>query len=218
MPKSSIGGELEALARAAESLARIARRRNACALPVLLILTDPARTPDPLGLAERLPSGAGLVYRAFGAPDALEVGRALAAVARRRGLMLLVGADAALASACGAHGVHLPERALATAPRLRARWPGGVFTGAAHGARALRLAAALGLDAALLSAVFPSPSPSAGAPLGPVRLGALVRAAGLPVYALGGVDGGTVGRLRTTGISGVAAVGAACEAGAAVRE
>lgn len=174
------------------------------------MLTDPERTPDPLALAARLPQGAGLVYRAFGAPDAGAVARGLAAIARRRRLVLLIGADEALAAACGAHGVHLPERSLARAPRLRARWPHALITGAAHGGMALQRARAFGLDAALVSTVFPSRSPSAGAPLGPLRLARGVREADrLPVYALGGVNGRTLPHLIGTGVAGVAVVGAA---------
>lgn len=162
-----------------------------------------------MALAERLPPGCGLVYRAFGAADAAEVARALAVVARRRGLVFLIGADAGVAAACGAAGVHLPERLVAAAPRLRARQPRWLLTGAAHGARALLRAERAGLDAALLSAVFPSPSPSAGPPLGPARFARLARNAGLPVYALGGVTAATSPRLRRTGAAGFAAIGAA---------
>ncbi len=201
--------DLAALEHAATRLGRPARERNACALPPLLVLTDPSRTPDPLALAHRLPPGTGLVYRAFGAADALRTVAALAAVAKAGRLVLLVGADAALAQACGADGVHLPERLVASAPRLRARWPGVLISGAAHGGLALRRAAAAGLDAALFSAVFPSRSPSAGPPMGPIRLAALVRSAGLPVYALGGVDERTLPRLNSTGVVGAAVVGAA---------
>ncbi len=179
----------------------------------MLILTDPRRTPDVLALAERLPTGAGLVYRAFGAADAAATACRLARMARAQGWTLLVGAGAALAQSCGAHGVHLAERQLSQAPRLRARWPGALITGAAHGPRALTLARACGLDAALLSTVFPSRSPSAGAPLGPVRMALLLRRVeGIRVYALGGVDGMTIRRLAGTGVSGVAAVGAGAQA------
>jgi thiamine-phosphate pyrophosphorylase len=204
----SISPELAALKRAAERLAASAPVRNGRRLPPLLILTDPRRTPDPVAVAERLPRGSGLVYRAFGATDALDVGRSLAAVSRRRGLVFLVGADPVLASACGADGVHLPERLVASAPRLRARRPLWRLTGAAHGAAALHRAAAAGLDAALLSAVFPSGSPSAGRPLGPTRFSALSRLAELPVYALGGIDAASAPRLRGAA-SGAAAVAAA---------
>ena len=175
----------------------------------MLILTDPRRTPDPLALARSLPRGSGLVYRSFGAADAHATAAALARIAGARGLVLLIGADMALAGACGAHGVHLPERALGQAHSLRAHWPGVLITGAAHGPAALARAADAGLDAALLSTVFPSRSPSAGPAMGAIRLARLVRSARLPVYALGGVDARTAPRLRGSGVAGVAAVGAA---------
>ena len=202
----SVFPELAALQRAVERLAAYAPLRNGRGLPPLLILTDPLRTPDPLALAERLPEGTGLVYRAFGAPDALVIACALAATARRRRLVLLIGADAAIAAACGAQGVHLPERWAYKARRLRARHPTWLLTSAAHGAAGLARAHAAGLDAVLLSTAFPSRSPTAGLPLGAVRLAGLMRGARLPVYALGGVNALTIRRLRGTGVGGVAAV------------
>ncbi len=159
-----------------------------------------------MAVAERLPAGAGVVFRGFGRPEAEAVAARLAAVARRRGLTLLVGADAALAVRVGAHGVHLPERMLDTAPTLRRRRPDWRLTGAAHSAACLRRADGLGLDALLLSPAFASASPSAaGAPSwGPARLAALARGGQTPVFALGGVTETTARRLY--GVAGVAAV------------
>jgi thiamine-phosphate pyrophosphorylase len=56
------------------------------ALPPLLFFTDPARTPDPEAAARRLPKGAAVVFRAFGAPDAEARARRLRALCRARGL------------------------------------------------------------------------------------------------------------------------------------
>lgn len=182
-----------------------ARAKGGRALPPLLLVTDPARTPEPWRAAARLPAGAGIVFRAFGAPDAIETGRRLAEAAEARGLTLLVGADPDLAEAVGAHGLHLPERRLSQGPALRASRPGWLLTGAAHSGEALARAAAAGLDAALLSPVFASASPSAGAPLGPARFAELARAAALPVYALGGVTAGTAPALAGSGACGIAA-------------
>lgn len=185
----------------------VARRLNAGAgaprLPPLLALTDPARTPDPLALAAALPPGSGLVYRHFGADDRRSVARRLAALCRRRGLVFLIGADIALAHAVGADGVHLPERLVY---RGRTGLPGLIATGAAHGRAGLRRAAEAGLDAALLSPVFASASASAGAPLGAQRAGRMARAAGLPVYALGGVSRANARSLLGLGFAGIAGV------------
>jgi thiamine-phosphate pyrophosphorylase len=172
----------------------------------LFFVTDPARTPDPCTVARRLPKGAGVIYRAFGAADALGVAQNLRRIADAQGLILLIGADPRLAEACGADGVHLPERLIRHGVRLRARRPNWILTGAAHNARALTAARSAGLDAVLISPVFVSRSPSAQGFLGPIRFAGLVRQARLPVYALGGVNAGTARRLLSTGAAGLAAV------------
>jgi len=192
------------LERTAAVINRDARARKG--LPSLLFFTDPVRTPDAEALAERLPRGAAIVFRAFGAPDAAAQGLRLAAIARRRGLELLAGADPRLAAAIGAHGVHLPERLGHRAGPLRRARPDWIVTAAAHSLRAARAAKASGAHAAVVSTVFASRSPSAGAPIGPLRLARLVRQAGLPVYGLGGIDNKTARRLRDAGLVGLAAV------------
>jgi len=193
------------LARAAETLGRCAPATKASKrLPALLFFTDPQRTPDPAAIAERLPRGTAVVYRAFGAADAVETGLKLAAIARRRGLILLVGADPGLAAAIGAHGLHLPERLIGRLPRLRR--PGWLITAAAHSAAAARAAARAGADAVVISPVFASASPSAGRPLGPMRFAILMKGLRIPAYALGGITPRTARRLKGTGAAGVAAV------------
>lgn len=181
-------------------------------LPPLFFITDPRRTPDPATVAARLPAGAGVIFRGFGAADAEATAQTLAAACRARGVLLLIGQDAALAQACGADGVHLPERALDQGPELRRLHPAWRLTGAAHGADALARAAAAELDAALLSPALPSASPSAGTPLGVERFAALVRSAGLPVYALGGVTAETAPALLDSGAAGIAAIEGVLEA------
>jgi thiamine-phosphate pyrophosphorylase len=209
--------EKDGLWRAAQALNRRARRERAVdpRLPPLFFVTDPARTPDPAAIAERLPRGAGVIYRGFGRPEASVEARRLGELARRRGLLLLIGLDAELAAAAGAHGVHLPQRAVAEAAGLRAARPDWLLTGAAHDEAAVRAAAAAGVDAVLVSPVFASASPSAGAALGAQGFTAIAGSAGLPVYALGGVTAASVGALASSGAAGVAAVeGVTAEYGA----
>jgi thiamine-phosphate pyrophosphorylase len=172
-------------------------------LPSLILVTDPDRTPDPVALAERLPRGSGVIFRGFGRKGAGKTARRLAAVARRRGLVLLIGADAVRVAG---GGVHLPERMAHRARALKRARPGALVTVAAHSLPALIRARRAGADAALLSAVFESRSPSAGRPLGPVRFAALVRRANMPVYALGGVRTKNAPRLLGSGAAGLAMV------------
>ena len=146
------------------------------------------------------------MFRAFGAEDAAAQGGRLKAIARARGLILLVGADPALAARVGADGVHLPERLAHRARRLKAAHPRWIVTAAAHSALAARLALAAGADAAVVSTVFASRSASAGRPMGAVRLALLMRGVEGPVYGLGGIDNKKARLLKDTGLVGIAAV------------
>lgn len=186
-------------------LASLARRLNrdagAPALPSLFFLTDPLRTPDPVASARRLPVGAALIYRHFGATDRHRTARALARVCRRRGLLLLIAADPELAARVGADGVHWPERLLPAACQ-------GLATAAAHSLKAVQRARDAGAAVCLLSPVFATASASARAPLGLSHASQIVREASLPVIALGGVGQNNARRLIGRGFAGIGAVAA----------
>lgn len=182
-------------------------------LPPLLALSDPDRTPDLAGLIETLPPGSGLVYRHFGAPERLDLARALAGACHARGIALLVSADPVLARLETVDGIHWPEKWLHQAAAARARGDRRPFSAAAHNPRAVWRARRAGIDAVLFSPVFPSLSPSAGRAKGVFPAAATARAAGMPVYALGGVNTRTARRLEGLGFSGIACVGAIRSAG-----
>ena len=196
----------DVLERIGRTLSRAAARGKPGSrrLPPLFLITDPDRTPDPVALARLLPRGCGLIYRAFGAPKAKKTAKKLGRIARTRGLVLLIGADALRVR--GQAGAHLPERMAHRARALKAKRPGMLVTAAAHSLPAILRARRAGVDAVLVSAVFESGSPSAGKPLGPHRFAALVRAGGLPAYALGGVTTKNAPRLLGAGAAGLAGV------------
>lgn len=201
------------LAKVAATLGRRAKRgkRRSRFIPSLWFLTDPARTPDPAAIIAALPSGAlprgsAVIYRAFGAHDRLDQALRLRRLTRARGLKLLIGADWRLAAAVGADGVHLPERSMRLVLALRRARPAWLITGAAHSAPAVIAGGRRRMDAVLVSAVFPSRSPSAGRPLGPVRFAALARRSKAAVIALGGVNDQTAARLGGSGAAGLAAI------------
>jgi thiamine-phosphate pyrophosphorylase len=176
-------------------------RRNL--LPALVMMTDDERLTDPLGAARALPRGSMVIVRARQPERRKRLAGAMMTIARERGLFVLIASDAALALACGADGVHLPEARLGEAASLRARHR-LIVTGAAHSLSALRKTA--WLDAAILSPVFATASHPGHATLTPVRAALIARAARLPVYALGGITPANAGRL--SGFSGIAAIGA----------
>ena len=196
-----------ALWNAATALNRAAAAVSptAAALPPMLFFTDPDRTPRPWETAARLPAGSAVVYRAFGASDAVETGHRRREETADRGVKLLVGLDPDLAEAIDADGLHLPERAVEQTARIRADRPDWILTAAWHG---LSLPPE-DLNALILSPVFPAGGVSAGKPaLGIAAFEQHVKAAGLPVYALGGVTPENAATLAHTGACGLAAVNA----------
>jgi len=192
----------------AATAARLNRDAGGPAIPPLFFFTDPERTPDPIRVAQRLPRGTAVVYRHFGAEDRVQIARKLAALCRSRGLVLLIGADAELARACRADGVHWPERLM---PRTR----GAEFrlvTAAAHSAKAAAKASEAGFDACVLSPVFETRSAAARETLGLFSASQIARASAIPVIALGGVNARNVTRLSGRGFAGVAAIDALLDA------
>lgn len=173
-------------------------------LPPLLFFTDPVRTPRPWETAARLPAGAGVVYRHFGAPDAAETAILLRTSTQDAGVRLLIGLDDRLAETIGADGVHLPQRALDRAAALRAAHPDWILTGAVHEA----LKALEALDAVVLSPVFTAGGASSMTPaMGLEAFRTLAGSLDRPAYALGGLDARNAQALASSGACGIAAVG-----------
>lgn len=192
---------MSALQALAAQAARLNRQAGAPPIPSLFFFTDPERTPDPAAIARRLPAGAAVVYRHFGAANRAGTARRLARIAKARGLVLLIAADPALAAAVGAAGVHWPQRLAGNARRGP-----GLMTVSAHDAAGVVQAGALGADACVLAPIFPTQSSSGRAPLGLFRASQLARASSVPVIALGGVNTRTAARLSGRGFAGLAAV------------
>lgn len=169
------------------------RRHPHRSLPAVWLMTD-ARMGDALWDAlERLPRGAGVVFRHYGLPMAER--RALlarvVAVARRRGLVVL-GTDG-LVTPWGAHN------------RRPAR---GLYTRSAHNRAEIVAAERDGVDAVFVSPVFPTRSHPGARVLGVVRFGLLVRGCGVPTIALGGMDGRRARRVAGVGAFGWAGIDA----------
>lgn len=174
-------------------------------LPPLLYFTDPQRSPDPASTARALPPGAAVVYRHFGAADALETAQTLRRLTYDAQVRLLIGLDEALAEAVSADGVHLPERGLQQAAAIRARHPDWLITGAVHSEA--KLVHAHELDACILSPVFKAGGASAAKPdLGLERFSALCALAPCPAYGLGGITAERAPLMLDTGACGIAGV------------
>jgi thiamine-phosphate pyrophosphorylase len=116
---------------------------------------------------------------------------------------VLVNGRLDVALAAGVDGVHLPADGVPAAA-LRARFGGGVLIGrSAHRVEEVERARDEGADYVTFGPVYETPGK--GAPVGVAEL-ARAAAAGLPVYALGGVTLERLGEVAATGASGIAAI------------
>lgn len=124
-------------------------------------------------------------------------------LARPRGALVMVNGHADVACAVGADGVHLPAAQLQTrSVRPECEWVGA----SCHTRAELECAAALGLDYALLGAVFPTTTHPGQATLGWGGFSELVRGLPMPVLALGGLAHADMDGARDAGAHGIAAI------------
>jgi thiamine-phosphate pyrophosphorylase len=132
----------------------------------------------------------------------LELARA-ARAALPPAIPLLVNGRLDVALAAGAEGVHLPADGVPVAP-LRARFGSGILIGrSTHSVAEVERARDEGADYVTFGPVWETPGK--GAPVGTGELARAV-AAGVPVYALGGVTLERFGELAAAGAAGVAAI------------
>lgn len=137
----------------------------------------------------------------LGAGALLELARALRAVTRAHGALLLVNDRLDVAQLAGADGVQLPARGL-SAGAARALLGPGAWIGVSHHDPAMPVPPEASF--ALVSPVHEVPGK--GAPIGLPGIARAVSMAGVPVYALGGVAAAHIPALRTAGARGVAAI------------
>lgn len=172
-------------------------------LPRLWMMTD-ERQGDGLHAAlERLPEGAGVVFRHYGL--APEPRRALfdrvRSAAERRGLVLLLGGEPGLAAAWDADGSHGLAGGAASAPGL-------LRSAAVHDFSDLRAAETVAADLVFVSPVFPTRSHPGALTLGPEGFARIAARTRIPAIALGGMDDARARSLRDGNMYGWAAIDA----------
>lgn len=174
----------------------------------LAFMTDRRRIEEPECVIEALPAGAAVIYRDYDDPQRRIRAARYAELCRKSGVMLIVGADAALAAAIGAEGFHLPSRMLRQANGAAAG--ATIVTASCHDEEELAAAAKAGARIAFLSPVFPTASHQGVNALGVPRFLELAGASPAPVIALGGVDAQNARALAGPNVAGLAAIGAFC--------
>lgn len=175
-------------------------------VPALLLITDPATDVVAITRAalEGAPPGRVAVQlrdKSASAADLAEAGRALLAIGRAAGALLVINDRVDVARAIGADGVHLPERGLDVRDARSVLGPGRLVSCSRHDEAGLARAAAEGADYATLAPIFAVPGK--GPPLGVEGLRAAARLA-MPVLALGGITPRHVPALLAAGARGIA--------------
>jgi thiamine-phosphate pyrophosphorylase len=167
--------------------------RQARALPAQLLMTD-ERMGDSLWAAlDRLPCGAGVIFRHYSLPavERRRLYERVRAVARRRKLVLILAGTPGQAIAWKADGAHGRSRHRRTSRRL-------IRSAPVHDSAELH--AAKKADLRLVSPIHPTRSHPGTRTLGHVHLGLLLGRDRHGIVALGGMNLARARSLRSLGI------------------
>ncbi len=142
-------------------------------------------------------------------PDLLTLARQVQQALRTCRPLLMVNSNAEVALACGARGIHLPERSVSTRLMRERLQPGALIGCSTHSTETAREAEADGADFITFGPVYDTPSKAVYGPAKGLRaLAQTARAVKVPVFALGGVTPVRAGQCREAGAHGVAAISA----------
>ena len=166
-------------------------------LPQLWMMTDERQGEQLWAALDRLPRGAGVVFRHYGlerAPRKVLLER-VSRIARKRGLLLLVAGASIGERSWQIDGVH-------------GRRGRGLRSASVHDLKEIRAAERNGADLLFLSPVFATRSHPGAPSLGPLCFALLSRQTHLPVIALGGMNASRSRRLSGSRLYGWAAIDA----------
>lgn len=139
----------------------------------------------------------------FSIEKRLRLAQRVIALARPWGAKVLLNSDVELARRVGADGVHLAARQVAA---LRDRPDLPLVGASCHDQAELRAAERLGADFAVLGPVKATPSHPERAPIGWDGFEQALRAASIPVFALGGIVPGDMRTAWSRGAHGISMV------------
>lgn len=181
----------------------------------------PGRTHVDVAIAAIAGGATAVQFRAPGLPDddLLDTARAVAAACRDAGVTFVVNDRVDVALALGADGVHLGQSDEPATGRSRLG-PGRVLGVSVQDPAQALAAEVFGADYFGVTVWSTTTKPAARG-VGLERLRTIVRATGLPVVGIGGIDASNAGDVIRTGAAGVAvisAVGTADDPEAATRE
>lgn len=169
-------------------------------------MSDPKAATNLIEIVQNLPKHTTIIYRHFGMQGHLKEAQILRQTTFEKNQFLLIGADPDLAIKIGADGVHFKRDKTLRLPIIwRKRCPNWIITmaGLKSGVYEDNLTV---LDGLILSSVFPSHSPTAGAPIGVKALTSKIKSTPCPIFALGGITEDTASQLIGSGAYGLAGI------------
>jgi thiamine-phosphate pyrophosphorylase len=180
--------------------------------PPLLVITDRHQARLPLAQVVEATLAAGCRWlsireKDLSEDDQMALARGLLPIARRHGAFITLHGDAALASACGVDGVHLPADSDANAARkmLGTDRLIGVSLHTVTEAEAVDPDV---VDYAIAGPAFETPSkPGYGPEIGRKGLAEIAHAARVPVLAIGGLNVTRAAEVLAAGPAGIAVMG-----------
>jgi thiamine-phosphate pyrophosphorylase len=150
--------------------------------------------------------------------DLILLARRLLPLTRSAGACLLLHGEASLAKLAGVDGVHLSAGTNAAAARA-VLGPEKLIGASIHTVIEAEAIDPSSIDYALAGPAFETPSkPGYGPEIGRKGLAEIVRAARVPVLAIGGINAARVAELVAAGAAGVAVMGAVMRAADPARE
>lgn len=192
-----------------DRLSRKHRQYQPYALPPRLYITDAAcgDAADILaGMHGDASQRCAVIIRDYAHPHREAYAWRIAQQCRKRNVLCLVAGDPILARKVGADGVHLPGWAQHQLPYIRRAYPRWRVIASTHSVPVGRALLSGGVDALLLSPVFPTRSHPECAPLGTLRFRHIVHQLEGAVYALGGVEERHLRALQYAGAAGIAGI------------
>ncbi|HXM56965.1 MAG TPA: thiamine phosphate synthase [Candidatus Dormibacteraeota bacterium] len=195
---------------------QVASRRDRLAAARLYAITadaDPAVVDRVVGAWLR--GGVDVVqlrHKRLARAELLALAERLARACAAAGALFIVNDHVDVAMLSGADGVHVGPDDLTVAAARRVAGPGLLVGASASTPDAGREAERDGADYLGTGPAYATPIKTAKRVIGPAGVAAVAAAAGVPVFAIGGIDRSRLAELRAAGVTRVCAIRALSEA------
>jgi thiamine-phosphate pyrophosphorylase len=175
-------------------------------LPKMFFFTDRKRFDDIFKVVKNLPKNSAVIIREYDLNNAqrLDFALKISDIAKKKSLKVWVGKDWKLANKIKADGIHLSDREGFS--WFRNFNKNLLVSYACHSEKSVRKAQEFGSDLIFYSPIFSTKSHPKQKPIGSLKLRNLTSKISTPIYALGGVDEGSIKILANSNIAGIGGI------------